>query len=168
MANWTTPTNFAAEEIVTSTKLNEQVIQNLLYLYEGGAQWTTFTPTFNNVTLGTSSAVYGRYRRLGDIVEFQAGFTLGTGGSVAGAISMTGPLTTAAAPSGFAVLSVGVAAALDASTSNRYAGGFYVNPSSTTWAGRLFSDGQVGWTTADPFTWTVSDALHLTATITVT
>lgn len=35
MADWTTPTNFAAEEIVTSTKLNEQVIQDLLHLYEG-------------------------------------------------------------------------------------------------------------------------------------
>lgn len=34
MATWTTPTNFAAEEIVTSTKLNEQVIQDLLYLYD--------------------------------------------------------------------------------------------------------------------------------------
>lgn len=45
MATWTTPTNFAAEEIVTSTKLNEQVIANLLYLHAMPRRYSTTIAT---------------------------------------------------------------------------------------------------------------------------
>lgn len=165
MATWTTPTNFAAGAEVTSTKLNEQVIADLLYLYEGTAQWTTFTPTWSNVTLGSGSATYGRYRRSGNIVEFQAGVKLGTGGSVTGVISMTGPLSLAGI-SGFAIGGMGSAVALDLSAGARYPGGFYAS-SGTTWVSRLFESGDVGWDADEPFTWEPNDELHVWATIEV-
>lgn len=56
------------------------------------SDWVSFTPTFNNVTLGSGSASAGRWRRTGDSVEVQFQLTLGTGGSFTGVAGVQLPV----------------------------------------------------------------------------
>lgn len=52
------------------------------------SEWTSFTPSLTNVTLGTGGTSNGFYRRVGDSMEIRAGFTLGTGGSTTSPIQL--------------------------------------------------------------------------------
>lgn len=165
MADWTTPTNVSTG-VASASKFNEETVANLLYLYEG-LSWTDFTPTWNNVVLGTGSSSYGRYRRINNVVEFQAGFKLGSGGSVGGVIIMTGPLTVEAATGWTFGRGAGVAFASDASLSDRYEGSFTPQNGTTNWVMRLASEGSTGWSSSDPFTWAQDDELHVSCTLTV-
>ena len=54
----------------------------------------TFTPTFNNVTLGASGVVQGRYAQIQNLVFYKASFELGGTGSITGHVSMDLPVGT--------------------------------------------------------------------------
>ena len=56
--------------------------------------WTSFTPTFNNVTLGASGTVVGRYAVVNDLVFYTVKFDLGGTGSVSGQITFDVPVGT--------------------------------------------------------------------------
>jgi hypothetical protein len=53
--------------------------------------WTAFTPSWNNVTLGSGETNVGRYFLMGKTLFVTADLTLGTGGSVSGTLSMDLP-----------------------------------------------------------------------------
>lgn len=129
----------------------------------------TFTPSFVNVTLGTGGVTYGLANIDGYRCEFWAGFKLGTGGSVSGAIEMTGPYPLRAAPSGVNLLSCS-AAALNASTSFRYGSTGWQQTTAGTqiWVARIAANAQsIGWGHSNkPFNaesdvWAVNDELIL-------
>jgi hypothetical protein len=116
--------------------------------------WTSFTPTWSNVTHGSGGTNAGRYYTLGNLVFCTVSLILGTGGDVTGTLAMTLPNshTTANQTAGY----VGIAKALDSGTShyvlaasltaNDTSVGFFYNNSSA-----------VGQTV--PFDWTASDTL---------
>ena len=54
--------------------------------------WTSFTPTFHNVTLGASGAVTGRYAVVNDLVFYTVKFDLASTGSISGQISFDLPV----------------------------------------------------------------------------
>lgn len=60
---------FTAGQILTAADMNDI------------ATWTTFTPSFTGVTLGTGSSNTGQYCRVNDILFIRTKTILGTGGS---------------------------------------------------------------------------------------
>lgn len=58
------------------------------FIYDEG----DYSPGFSNVTAGTGFSQWGRYVKLGRLCFFETGFTLGTGGSVAGNVKIDLPI----------------------------------------------------------------------------
>jgi len=73
---------FSAASILTAAQLN-----NI-----GGA-WTSFTPSWTNITLGSATNL-GRHEQIGRLCVFEAHLTL-SGSTVTGAISLALPFTAA-------------------------------------------------------------------------
>lgn len=80
MAN---PFPFSSGDILTAANLNSI------------GDWTSFTPSFTNVTLGASGFVVGRYAEVNDLVFYTAKFHLAGTGSVTGHVIMAPPVGTA-------------------------------------------------------------------------
>ena len=121
------------------------------------AAWTSYTPTFGNVTLGSGTKV-GKYKKIGKTVFFYAAFVYGSGSAVTGTITVTTP-TTMASGTWQAVGTI-----VDASVSNIRAYwlqastttfGLYVENSAGTYVTPTASSGTV------PMTWTTSDAFYI-------
>ena len=75
----------------SGTAAYNNVIGNLNDI--GGA-WTSFTPSWTNVTLGSGATNTGAYLQAGKTIIVRAFFVLGSGGDVTGAITMTLPNST--------------------------------------------------------------------------
>jgi hypothetical protein len=120
--------------------------------------WTTFTPTWTNVTVGNASVNSGKYLKLGKIVFFRIDLVLGSTSAVTGAISVAFPVT-AQVGSSFAVAR---GEAIDASTGDAFE--LHGRLSSSSVFALLSDNGTklVNTTGSVPFTWAISDELHLT------
>lgn len=134
------------------------------YAVPGSGSWTTYTPTFANVTLGTGGTSYGRYFRMGSLVIGVMGFTLGTGtGDVTGLItgSLPGPYPASTA-GGSSMTYIGVGRAWDASAAVYWSCTAEIVPAiSTTVMSNFATAGTAGWSTTVPFNWTASDSMHM-------
>lgn len=118
------------------------------------AAWTSYSPTLANITLGTSSTVIARWKRIGRTIFYNGGIGLGTGGALTGAPTVS--LPTAAASSG--VTQIGVADYRDAGTT--FATGNCRISTPTTEMGFTMSGIAGGVLSATaPWTWTVSDSI---------
>jgi hypothetical protein len=62
--------------------------------------WTSYTPTFNNFTLGNGTITYAKYAKLGKIVLLEVSVTLGSTSSVSGRIGVSLPVTASAGAAG--------------------------------------------------------------------
>lgn len=128
---------------------------------DSGNDWVPFTPTFNNVTLGTGGTTFGYYRRNGNHVEFKAGFTLGTSGAVTGSVSMEGPFTILAV-----VYTVGAARMRDDSAGFSYSGVATTPGTNTTrWVNNVAYSGTTGANVNTPFTWAVNDSMLIAGSV---
>jgi len=76
------PFPFVAGATLTAAQLNDL----------GDLQ--TFTPTWNNVTLGASGTAVGRYAQIQNLVFYKASFDLGGTGSITGHINLSLPVGT--------------------------------------------------------------------------
>lgn len=119
--------------------------------------WTTFTPSFTNVTLGTGGSSSGAYIKLGRLAIVKFGFEIGTsGGNVTGRIIWV-------PPAAVAILTGGIKActfvwATDGS--NRW-GGTGIQFGSENGASRFASDNDFdGWDSTIPFNWAAGDQLY--------
>lgn len=54
----------------------------------------TFTPTWNNVTLGASGTAVGKYGQIQNLVFYKASFNLGGTGSITGHVNLSLPVGT--------------------------------------------------------------------------
>lgn len=92
---WTTPATVTTGDLMTAAFWNTQVRDNMLTLATGG-EWTTWSPSYSNITVGDGS-VTARYMRIGDLVaafwQFTMGGTSAYGG--AGSESVSVPVTPA-------------------------------------------------------------------------
>jgi hypothetical protein len=121
--------------------------------------WTTYTPTFLNVTLGTGATVTGKWRRVADfmiLLRFQ--LTLGTGGSVTGNLGVTIP----GGLSGEGTLRQTLPVwAFDSSASGYYSGVAVLQngggPNFDRFGG---PSNTVGWNGTTPFTWASGDIIQ--------
>jgi hypothetical protein len=151
--------DFTAGQILTADDMNDI------------ATWTTFTPSFTGVTLGTGSSNTGQYCQLNEILFIRTKTILGTGGSFTNPVLtlpaskvMTGTPTMLWVPSMHGVM-------IDAGV-NSYA--LAVIHNSTTTLGvyaQTASGTYVTWTSAVsstvPFTSGVNDYLELSGYIQV-
>jgi hypothetical protein len=75
----TNPFPFASGDVLTAAELNAI------------GEWSDFTPTFYNVTLGASGTVVGKYAEVNNLVFYNAAFFLNGTGSVTGTVQMAVP-----------------------------------------------------------------------------
>jgi hypothetical protein len=131
---------------------------NTLDDYEEG----TWTPTFNNFTVGNGS-VFGRYTKIGNVVNLFVGFNMGSTSSIGGSIGSVSGLP-------FAIESVGSTSyfpaygiALDAGVAyySIFAGG---NQTSTQLDSVKTTNNETAVNATNPFTWGTGDALNLQMT----
>jgi hypothetical protein len=116
--------------------------------------WTNFTPTFPNVTLGSGGTSFGRRIKLGRVVVFFCGFTLGTGGNVTAAITIESPTGTPAETGGMA----GFAGARATDTSTGALWGAIGQMNDTFGFFNFGGAGTQGWGATAPFDWNVGDS----------
>jgi hypothetical protein len=133
---------------------------NSVWFYNGAAwvpfstPWTTYTPTWNNLTVGNGVQV-ARYRYVNGSLSFRGSLTWGTTTSASG--NFTGVLPVSATADG--VESVGIISVSDTGTAN-YVGVGYCT-SSTAWTCRFNGSGNGGLMNAtNPMTWTSTDVIR--------
>ena len=160
---WTTPSTWVSGAILTAAQLNTQVRDNLDAI--GGA-WTSFTPSWTNLTVGTggSAANTGHYIAAGKLYIVRVSVTLGSSGASFGTdpfLTLPNSSTLATASQGGSV-HLGVCAFTDSGVNSFF--GFVGAQSSTQVRFRLFrADGtyvSVATPSATvPFTWGSADLL---------
>lgn len=125
------------------------------------ANFDTSTNRFNNVTLGTGNFVYRYYMRIGDFLYVSAGFVLGTGGNVTGAIELQLPYSCADTGT-TGLVWPGGARCLDASAGNTFSGTCEIRPDTpTVMNSAILTGAGVQWDTNTPFDWVVGDRCFL-------
>lgn len=131
-----------ADGVITAAKINHEA-------------WTSTTPTFTNVTLGTGGTSSMHHIQIGRTVHFRAGFTLGTGtGDVTGTITLTLPVASSAGRR-----FLGNAAATDASALGATFPGVALITATTL---TVFATSL--WGTTSPMDWTASDEFTVDGT----
>lgn len=126
-----------------------------------GWSWTTYTPTWTNVTIG-NAVVAARYIQVGKTVIVRLDVVLGNTSATSGDITFSLPVTSVALPgAGGGVISLGTWRAFDASATTVYNGDISWN-STTTALLRFYTTGgtystQFINTGAAPTTWVTSD-----------
>lgn len=149
---------FVSGQVLTAAELNT-----------GGA-WTTFTPSLANVTLGVGGTNTGQYCIFNKTLFMRGKFVLGVGGSVAGVIAVTCPVTTMAVSPTMQFQLNGQVLYTDSGIAS-YTGtalqlttsliAFYVTNTAGTYASAVTSSGTV------PFTFGVNDYVEYALTIQV-
>jgi hypothetical protein len=94
------PTSVSTGDVLTATRYNADVVGNWNTF---GDAYTTFTPTFANLTQGNGTLV-AKERKIGRMVFFYVGFTFGSTSAMGGAL-LTLTLPYAAAHTGSGVFS---------------------------------------------------------------
>lgn len=132
--------------------------------FNGVTSWTSFTPTFTNLTKGNGTLTAG-YIQIGKTIHFYINFVLGSTSSVSGDTTVTLPVTSATRTSNSPIGKVQI---LDNSTGNGYPGNFTLN---STTKGRYLYFGTSGGTiitgafgSSAPFSWATNDQIFVSGT----
>lgn len=121
--------------------------------------WTTWTPTWTNVTVGNGTVI-ARYRQIGKTVELFLRFTLGSTSSITGSFpTFTLPVNTL-----YTAYANGIATILDNGVQN-YIGWVWMSTSNTVWLGVNVASGTYVYDSTTsatvPFTWGINDAFTI-------
>ena len=148
MAN---PFPFVASTVLEAAQLN------------GIGETVSFTPSWNNVTVGNGTLNYATYVRVQNLVYLQVHFTLGSTSAVTGNISINSPLP----PANVNQNSVGVSMFVDSSAGTVFPGTCSMAAGLTQAIPTNTSGTYAFWQVAGatiPFTWAVGDAIIFNAT----
>jgi hypothetical protein len=155
---WTTPGTATAGEVLTASFWNTQVRDNMVELAPFSAAWTSWTPTWTNLTVG-NGILTARYVKVGKFVAFNLQLVFGSTTAITGTdVSASVPVSQAAANGVFSgsglFLDTGTAvipAFVEISGGQIYMRGIRTDATYASWA--LL-------TTTVPFTWTTNDAIR--------
>jgi hypothetical protein len=163
MTAWTTPASYTASEVVGAAKLNTHIRDNLNHLYEqiNASGWTSFTPSWTNLTVGSGTNV-GRKAYAGKTTLLYVSFTFGSGSAVGTDPILTLPDTAVALTASTTIAQV----VLNDSGGSAYQG-VGVVASTTAMLLRMLATGAAyltqGQITATvPFTWATGDQILIT------
>lgn len=156
LANGATDVTASVAEVNTLDGITATVGE--LNLTDGlGDAWTSFTPSWTNITVGSGTSV-GFYKQIGKTVIGYVQFTYGSGSSV-GAVSLTPPVTP---KTGVAGSSVNLGQVIIEDSGSNYffgswiaAGPIYVGNSSSTYVSSTALSSSI------PMTWTTNDRLQI-------
>lgn len=163
---WTAPSTWVSGAILTAAQLNTQLRDNMLAI---GDAWTSYTPTWTNVTVGNATQA-SAYMNAGKLYVVRISLTFGSTTSISGTPDFTlpGGVSVISGYSSFHVFGTG--GLLDTSDSNAT----YLSPIvRTTTADKLrfLSMNTAGtYAKADgvsatvPFTWATGDMISGTFT----
>lgn len=129
----------------------------------GGDGWSSWTPTWTNLTIGNATVV-AKYRQLGTFVEYHLSVVFGNTTSVSGSVSFSLPVTAANHGGAGGVHPLGVAVILDSGTEQFDA---VVKYNTTTTAvvkvkaaGGTYVGANTDLSSTVPMTWTTSDEIQ--------
>jgi len=149
-----TPTNVTVGSVLTASKYNADVTENMTQLAPLFAAWTAYTPVWTNLTVGNATNT-GRYSQVGKWVVYQGQITWGS------TTSATGSNTTVSLPVTAKNTSeiVFVGSTIINDTGTRFSGGSCYQASATTmiFVHSLTGAGVVNGTS--PQTWATGDLL---------
>lgn len=163
---WTTPETFTAGQTLTAASMNA-ISGNLdAVAPDGIGAWASYTPAISggSITLGTGGLIAGKYLRIGRAVIVQAGFALGTSGSLSGGpLSMSLPVAAATTTSR---IQVGTVWMYDSSAATYALGVCELQSAVSTVQFRVIKSGGTldGLGGANPWTWAASDSLAFSIT----
>jgi hypothetical protein len=135
---------WSSHDILTASDLNDAIATAIVST--GLGAWQTFTPTYSNVTVGTTGLVNtGRYTKIGRLCVAHYALTFGTGGSVTGNMTVFYPVTAQVSSQDHMGNAYGTL-----STTRK--GGTVVGNGTSNFVIRNSSDGAL-WAATSPFTW---------------
>ena len=145
--------NDAVEALETKVAIGNTVI----------GTYTSYTPTFLNVTAGNGTTS-GAYCRVNNFVHYYGSFTLGSTSAVTGAISIALPININADVA-VGISTIGIMNLLDTSAAITLQGiSRYNGASSSCFAGVILASGTYGqWQSLNattPFTWATGDSIN--------
>jgi hypothetical protein len=130
--------------------------------------WTSWTPTWTNLTVGNGTLNVAKYKQVGKTVHYRVRFTIGSTTSVGAAPNFTIPVTAAADYNASASDPVGIGNLLD-NGNNQYPAMVLLN-TTTTFQFRPFNSASTyaasGTSTQStvPFTWGTNDVISISGT----
>ena len=144
------PFDFSAGAVLTAAQLNSI------------GDYTAWTPTWANLTLGGSATNTGFYAEVNEFVAFEIAVVLGTSSSVSGSLSFAVPVTAA---TNLAWGPVGTAVCIDI-TGSVYAQAELTIVGQTIYLHALVTSGTYATRVANvnatvPFTWADGDKIYL-------
>lgn len=157
---WTSPRTWVAGEKPSAATMNTHIRDNFKAI---GDSWTLFTPSWLNVTLGTTGLVNsGRYVSAGKLTVVSFRLKLGTGGAFTSGPQMNVPIPAVATDS----ISVGTAFMEDSggSTTRRLAMVYLGLAGTLQFTIADNAAGTQNVSAGSPWTWGVGDALAGTVT----
>jgi hypothetical protein len=139
---------------------------NIVRASDAYTTWTTFTPTWLNITVGNGS-VGGRYRRVGSFtIEFRAQILFGSTTSVTGTIGLTVP--GGLSGEGASTRQIIQAGAFDNSGPTGIPAIGLLQSGGGTQIDRFYGAVSNFWTSTVPWTWATSDQIWCKASLEVT
>lgn len=83
-----------ASNAVTSTAVAAGAIQPQALTSGTGSTWawSSWTPTYTNITVGNGATTFAKYIQIGKTINFRIKFTLGSSSAVSGAINFSPPV----------------------------------------------------------------------------
>lgn len=156
------PTTKSTGTLITAAIWNQDVVDNQNAAFPlGVGAWTTWIPTWTNLTIG-NAVVTAKYQRVGRLITFRLKVVLGTTSSVGTAPIFTLPVTAHADYAG--EFPLGPATYADTGTKVWEA---FCQLNNTTTAFLRHSDGASAFTNTTataPFTWTTNDIINAIGT----
>jgi hypothetical protein len=112
-----TPTNVTVGSVLTASRYNENVVDNMTALAPFFGAWTDYSPTWAQSATITHTKNHARFLQIGKLVMVSVRLTASSGGTATNVVSVTVPVN-AARFGTFA--STGAASIYDTSTTTTY------------------------------------------------
>lgn len=155
-----------AGTVAPATLWNTYIKDNFDFLFPTDGSWTTWSPSYANLTVGNGTVV-ARYFQVGKLVVARWTITFGSTSTMGTGPTVSMPVTAASTGYVLADHSLGPCSILDSGTA-RFEGQVYYNSTTTvlltvsTASGTNLTQGQI--TSTVPMTWTTSDKVSFLAT----
>lgn len=152
------------DSVATKMPLIIEAFQALADAHSTGIAWSSWTPTWTNLTLG-NGVVVAKYQRVGKLIIARLNIVFGTTTSVAGSIIFSLPINRAAFAGTSGLTPIGHCRLFDTSAPATLEGVIISTAVGTALVGAHDSSGAylvgIGTGTTVPFTWATGDEISL-------
>lgn len=136
---YVTPNTWVTNDLITAAKLNQDLRDNVEFLHDSYAAWTSFTPSLTQSGAVTKTVTYAKYIQFGKTVHAQVYLSVTGSGTGANPVVVGLPVTAA---HGSVVRAYGSGIIFDSSATSYYAG--IPVPLSTSTVALIPANGAIG------------------------